>query len=198
MPSSSFQLLQSQVWYIARSQCKCLVHTFDLQGQTRPIQLSVVESCSWVGRNGDKIMTRIHKKKHTKKSTKLTSFELVFHGVSWPFYWNKAIAFKQNMTNSGFWAILSVSQASLAAQYTAPVARTANLEKSHTIDQLECTSSGIYQLKGGAGFPPMVGASELGCKLSQATSFLQFFFGVVLSAFQSCSTWDVSIKQCFK
>ena len=40
----------------------------------------------------------------------------------------------------------------------------------------------------------MVGASELGCKLSQATSFLQFFFGVVLSAFQSCSTWDVSIN----
>ena len=63
------------------------------------------------------------------------------------------------MTNSGFWAILLVSQASLAAQYTAPVARTANLEKSHTIDQLECTSSGIYQLKGGAGFPPMIGAS---------------------------------------
>ena len=27
MPSSSCQLLQSQVWYIARSQCKCLVHT---------------------------------------------------------------------------------------------------------------------------------------------------------------------------
>lgn len=136
-------------------------------------------------------------KKH-KKGTKLRGFELVLMGVSWPFYWNKAIAFKQNMTNSGFWAILSVSQASLATQYTAPVARTANLEKSHTIDQLECTSSGIYQLKGGAGFPPMVGASELGCKLSQATSFLQFFFGVVLSAFQSCSTWDVSIKQCFK
>ena len=181
MPSSSCQLLQSQVWYIARSQCKCLVHTFDLQGQTRPIQLSVVESCSWVGRNGDKIMTRIHKK-NTKKY-KIERFWTGFSWVSWPFYWNKAIAFKQNMTNSGFWAILSVSQASLATQYTAPVARTANLEKSHAIDQLECTSSGIYQLKGGAGFPPMVGASELGCKLSQATSFLQFFLALYRQRF---------------
>ena len=136
--------------------------------------------------------------KKTQKSTKLRGFELAFHG-----YLDPSIEIKPLLSNKTWPTRVSGQFCQcpklLLQRSTQLLSQEPQISRSHTpsiswnAPRQESTSWKAVQ-----DFHQWLVHLSWVANYHRLLLFSNFFLGVVLSAFQSCSTWDVSIKQCFK